>query len=276
MMTRHLWMRLLAGTLLTSPVLAQSQAPTQEATPAEPSSTARTRALFLLKRHVRAVGGEDVIRAIEFITIRGSVEIGGAAFIGSVESMRSEPPRLLTRLELGPLGKVVQGYDGQIAWSINPNGDAVVLEGPEATSMIRTADVHADLRYEEIYPTIEFTGEVTFEGEPAFAVRLIDHNGVETTEYYSQNSGLRMGVSGTRESGAGVVPYTRVFTDYAEHERFMVPMTAVERVGAQVITVRLKQISFDRLDPSIFEAPEPVRTLLEARSGDVGSGNDSP
>ncbi len=277
MLTRHLWTCLLAACCLTGSVLAQAPAPpAQDASEADRASTARKRALFVLNRHIRAVGGEDVIRNIEFITIRGTVEIGGAPFVGSVVSMRSEPPRLVTRLELGPIGTIVQGYDGQVAWTVHPSAGPALLKGPDAVSMIRSANVRGDLLYEQIYSTIEYQGEGVFEGESVFVIRLIDHDGVETTEYYSKGAGTRVGVSGTRSTAAGMTPYTRVLTNYTEHERLMAPMTTVERIGEQVITVRLKDISFARLDPSVFEAPEPIRALLEAPAEEPTSGDASP
>ncbi len=266
------WTALLVGCCVSASALAQ--APTEAPPPsaAEPEQDdaarqkARERALFVLGRHIRAVGGKEIIRAAEFVTFTGKFEIRGAPFIGRVTSMRAEPPRLLTRLELGPMGTLTQGYDGRVAWTIHPSTGPAVLDGPERTSMIRSADVRGDLHYEQNYPIIEFLGDDTFEGQPVFAIRLVDHDAAETIEYYSKGSGLRVGVRGSRDSASGPIPFSRAITSYTEYERLKVPTTTVETIGTQVITLTIDDVSFAPIDESVFELPEPIKALVQAQN----------
>ncbi len=276
MRSRHLWTCLLACGVVLAPAAAQPEAPAQEAATPERSDQLREKALFIIGRHINAVGGEELIRAIEDLTIRGTFEIRGAAFIGKVVSIRSDPPRMLTRLELGNAGTILQGFDGQTAWTINPGVGPALAQGPEATSIIRSADVHGDLHYEQIYPTIEFRGDEVFEGEPAFAIRLVDHDGTETFEFYSKGVGTRLGVRGMRDSATGPIPYTRVLAKYTEYERLLVPTTTIERYADTVITVSIKDVSFDRVDPAVFDLPQAVRSLVEAEGGAQDAPEDSP
>lgn len=229
----------------------------------------RTKALFVIDRHIRAVGGEDAIRAAEHITFSGTFEIQGASFIGRVHSRRAMPGRLVTRLELGPIGTILQGYDGKHAWTVHPANGASLLEGTAATSMVRNANPQNDLRYEDNYTTIEYLGDDSFEGEPAFAIRLVDHDGVETTEFFSKGDGERIGVSGARPSANGPIPYTRALRDYKDFENHRMPTRTIERFSGQVITVTIEDVSFDKIDEDAFTPPAEVLEL-------IGGPDESP
>ena len=228
------------------------------------NASSRAKALFVIDRHIRAVGGEDAIRAATSITFSGTFQIQGASFIGRVHSRRAAPGRAITRIELGPLGVVLQGYDGTHAWTLHPTNGPALLEGPSATALARNANPQTDLHYEDNYPTIEYLGDDIFEGEPAFAVRLVDHDGTETIELFSKGDGERIGVRGHRPSPEGPIPYTRALLDYREFERLRMPTRTIERFAGQVITVTITDVSYEPIDPDAFTPPPEVLALIQA------------
>jgi len=271
MLRRQLLAGVLAVTGMAPLAVAQDEAPPASQTePAVDADKARAKALFVIGRHIRAVGGEDAIRSAEFITIRGTFEIGAANFVGRVTSMRAHPPRLVTRLELGPMGVLVQGYDGSTAWTVHPASGPALLEGSAGTSMARNADIQSDLHYERDFETIEFLGDDEFKSEPVFAIRLVDHDGTETIEYFAQGSGLRLGVRGTRLAGEDTVPYSISLSAYEEYGRLKLPMKTVETVGQQAITVNIEDVSLERIEEDVFDAPDAVLALTES----AGEGAD--
>jgi len=272
--------RILLALLMTlgvaPPLFGQADAPSLQAGSPAVSDEARSKALFVIGRHIRAVGGEDVIKGSDFMTISGAFEIEGANFIGHVTSMRSYPPRLMTRLELGQMGELTQGYDGAVAWTVHPVSGPSLLKGPSATSMARNADIQGDLHYEQEYETIEFQGDDVFNEEPCFAIRLVDHEGTETVEYYAKGSGLRIGVRGARTAGDSTVQYTRSLENYEEYGLLRVPTKTVETIGQQKITVTIEEVSYARLTDDQFKLPEAVAALLNEASDDTDDETDAP
>lgn len=257
--------------------LAQPATETTDAQNVPGEQASREKALFVIRRHIRSVGGEDAIRAATHITFEGKFQIKGAPFVGRVHSRRAVPGRQLTRLDLGQNGTILQGYDGQVAWSIHPSTGPTLLEGPAALALARNANPQSDLHYDTNYARIEYLGDAEFDGEPAFAIRLTDHLGTVTTEYYSKGRGVRIGVEGERPSDTGPITFTRSLLDYEVFERLHLPTRTVERFSGQEITLTVEDVSFAPIDESVFTPPQAVQDLIESKTdAPSGSGDQAP
>ncbi|MFI4897308.1 MAG: hypothetical protein ACIARR_05740 [Phycisphaerales bacterium JB059] len=263
---------------LAPATLAQPGAEAIDAQPDLDEQASREKALFVIRRHIRSVGGEDALRAATHIAFEGKFQIKGAPFVGRVQSQRAVPGRQLTRLDLGQNGTILQGYDGQIAWTVHPTTGPTLLEGPTAHALARNANPQADLHYETNYTRIEYLGDAEFEGEPAFAIRLTDPFGAVTTEYFSKGRGTRIGVAGERPSADGPVPYTRALLDYRVFERLHLPTRTVERFGRQEITLTVESVSFAPIYESAFQPPPSVQALIESerKDGSDQADEDAP
>ncbi|BDI32733.1 hypothetical protein CCAX7_47840 [Capsulimonas corticalis] len=82
----------------------------------------------ILKRHLRAMGGEDALRAIRSTRIRGTIDTGGV--IGQLTTAFAEPGKEYEEDQIGILN-VKQGYDGASAWRRDSNGNTRLLSGDE-------------------------------------------------------------------------------------------------------------------------------------------------
>src|SRR5215213_3535856 len=103
--------------VLVSAIAAFSQSPA----PAKPASTVKLpTAQEVLDKYVKAIGGRDAILKIKSWKSSGTVELAPMGVKGTVETISAAPGRSLTRMNLAGLGEFVEGFDGTIAWSVNP------------------------------------------------------------------------------------------------------------------------------------------------------------
>jgi len=68
------------------------------------------------------------------MVITGSMELAAAGIKGSMVITKAEPDKSLVEIDLAGIGSVKQGYDGKVAWEINPMQGARIKDGDEKIS----------------------------------------------------------------------------------------------------------------------------------------------
>ncbi len=268
--TRIATLSALAAAALLAQTVAALPAPAQ---PAKQAVSPQEKALEIIARHIEAVGGEDVIRAHTDITSTGRISIPSAGLQGTLETRVKAPNQSVLRFEITGYGVSMQGFDGQTAWSIDPSLGAMVLEGEQRDAVVRSSRYDADLRLEKDYDSIAYAGEKEVEGEAVHAVVLTDPHGRETTQYYSKETGLRIGSESIEPSPLGDIAVRYVLSDYREFDGLMIATKTVQYVGPQSVEFVIEDVSFDRVPDSEFDLPPAIRVLVD-REDNAGASDD--
>ena len=108
--------------------------------------------------------------------------------------------------------------------------------------------------------TVEKT---TFEGRPAYKVRLVKKSGAEDFQFYDVETGLKAGTLTTRTTPMGTISGTTVETDYKKFGNMLVPTTIRQTVMGvqQVITV--SSVTYDKVPAEAFTPPAAIQALLK-------------
>src|SRR5262249_1257748 len=130
-----------------------------------PAPTARAqappdlpKAETVLDQYVEATGGWAAYEKIKNRTITGTMELAGANLKGTIKATQAAPNRLVVVTEFGPVGKMVQGTDGQSAWMSSAVLGERQLEGEEKAAFLFQAMFHKESRWKEAYPKVQCTG----------------------------------------------------------------------------------------------------------------------
>lgn len=84
---------------------------------------------------LRARGGAARFAAVHTLAFDGHLELAGGRQAPLTVALTTQPARIRVELTL-PQGRMVQGYDGHIAWMIPPGqSTAVVLSGAQAAAL---------------------------------------------------------------------------------------------------------------------------------------------
>jgi hypothetical protein len=166
---------LLAALVVPSVILAQK--PTAQA---------------LFDKHAVAVGGIAAFKAAPSRTEIGTADITFAGISAGYER-KTAPGRMLMIIDVAGYGQVVQGFDGTVAWGVDPQQGA--RKEPAATSADAAASMTPTSGLWEVgsYTSAEVLEAAQFAGKKAWPVKIVSKTGRSRTVYYDDATGLKLG-----------------------------------------------------------------------------------
>jgi hypothetical protein len=248
---RRVGIRMAAPLLLTSVALA-SQRPA-------PLPTGRE----LVQRHVAAIGGEAAFKSIKSMRLKGRFEISGQNITAEFEELAVRPDKLLMRADIAGVGHTEQGFDGKIAWTIDPQTGPRLLKDRERDEARADADFDGPLHLPQHVTALSTAGRVEFDGHQAFKVNVVLSTGVEQDEYFDAQSGLEIGWEARRATPLGIVPMTAFLRDYKKFGPIMQPTTLVQKALFIEQILHVTSVEYDVVPPNEFELPPAIKALVK-------------
>lgn len=251
----------LASVLVAGPV-ARAQVPTP-AIQQKPADTELPPAQSIIDRHIEAIGGRDALKSHNSITVKGSMSIPANGMTGSIEVFAARPNKVLVKTTLAGVGDVSEGFDGKVAWSINPMTGPMLATGEELAQKAIDADFEGALGVASKYDAIKTLEKTTFEGRPVYKVALTRKTGGDDIEFYDVETGLKAGGTVDRKNPMGTISVTSSLSDYKKFGDILHPMTMTQTMtGVQVITT-FTSIDYDKVDSAVFELPAQIKALVK-------------
>ncbi|HKV25642.1 MAG TPA: hypothetical protein VJN93_13700 [Candidatus Acidoferrum sp.] len=221
----------------------------------------------IVQRYDAALGGREAIRRHQSSTLRGYMEIRKASGEVRLEFtyFAAAPYQRLERVTLpNNAGDVLNGFDGQNAWSFDPRTGPQLFSGTERESMKRDADFYYPLTELSWFKSMKTAGAEEFEGRPCYRLHGINNWDKVNDHFYDRETGLLAGYE--FESGYG--PTHEIFSDYKKADGVLVPTTQTVKFKskdgnwsvAQIL--HFTSVTFNDVDPSVFTPPQAVRGLL--------------
>ena len=217
----------------------------------------------LVQRHVAAIGGEAAFRAITSLRVRGRFEMTAQNISADFEQLTARPNKLLLRTDIPGIGHTEQGYDGTNAWLIDPQMGPRVLKDREKDETIADADFDGPLHLPSHVKELTTIERATFDGKPAFKVKVVLASGVEQEEFYDAASGVQLGWEGKRATPMGVLPTTATFRDYKKFGALQFATTLVQKVLFAEQVLRITSIEYNVVPRNAFDPPPPIKALLK-------------
>jgi hypothetical protein len=213
----------------------------------------------VLERYKQALGGVDAIRKVQSVTGRAEVQSanGKATFI-----LYGKPFKSLSKVKRPDGSEVTSGFDGQVAWSITPQGASIDRDNP-LESIRRDADLQYALHQPDYFTKLELAGITDFEGHRCYWLHGTTHWGKDNNQFYDVETGLLAGYRYQSDSSSSAVVTTLLFQDYKSFGGPLVATKNILRSGGQTRTFTFTSVSYEPLDDSMFELPEAVKALLK-------------
>ncbi len=225
----------------------------------------------IFEAQVRGLGGAEAIRSKDSYYVRVHSELQGPDVEMTIEMWGQAPDRDLMRT-FRPDGTLAWiGYADGIGWRYKEGGDAFLEVGQELDEHAFSADFYGDLNYATRFVEASVEGMGSFDGKPAWVMRVVTSFGEEQRRWYESATGLMIGRTGMTDfPGRGEVSHNVHYTDYRDVDGVMVRMHTREEVGPAVLVSTVEEFKWDPKDLPDFEPPPPVQALLaesEAESG---------
>ena len=240
-------------------------APQQATAPAKPAPAAETLpdAREIVNKHIKAIGGREAILAHKSMRAVGTLSVPASGIEGPLEMIQAaEPNRMMLKTSVQGIGEILEGFDGSHAWSVNPMTGAMLKVGKELTQTKFDADFYKEL-YDPKNYTLKTLEKTTFEGRPCYKVSVTRIDGVEDTDFYDVETGLRAGSIATRESPMGQMTMTSVESGYKKFGNMMQATIITQTVMGVQQKITLTSIEYDTVKPEAFDLPASIKALIK-------------
>lgn len=265
---QRLLLSLTCALLLGSPrALAQDKAaaPAPVAKPSAASAPAPANApaaADIFAKAVTAAGGADLIRSQKSQTLKGTIEMPGQGLKGTIVTRSNDPDQLLIETEIPSFGKILQGVQGTVGWSIDPLRGPTLMDKDELARTIRDLAIDKTIDPSKGCDTVVVDGEATFAGTKCWKVTL-QCDGIRSTRYYAQDKGHMVGQATTVKSALGEFEVTTTFSDFAAFDGRTIPKKTSNAMMGQEQIMTITEASYAPIDVSVFALPPEIKALTQ-------------
>lgn len=217
----------------------------------------------LVDRYIKAMGGADVIRRHESMHLAGTFSMAAMGVNGKMETFQVSPDRALTRVTIEGVGEMLQGYDGKVAWSVNPMEGPRLLEEGELAQVRDEANFTASqTRDPALVASMQTVERTELGGKACYKVKVTWKSGRETFDCYDTDTGLIVAVLRTAESPMGKVEVTTLLSDHKTFDGVTLPTRLTQQMMGQEQVITIDSVDFGKVDPKVFTLPAEVKALV--------------
>lgn len=215
----------------------------------------------IVNAYVNAIGGADAIGRAQHRHSVSEISMPAAGMTMTVETWQSRPNKMTSLTTIPGVGEMKAGYDGQVAWSVNPMQGARILDGAELEQTLRQSDFDATLRFEHLFPTMETVERTEMAGRPCYRVRMVAANGDEAFGCFDVETKLLVAMTSRMESQMGTMETTSEFQDYRDFGGVKMPSRSVMSMAGQQMVVTLKEVDTSPIPETVYALPAEIRAL---------------
>jgi len=232
---------------LLAAALVAGQATTQAAPTAED----------LIKEHIKAIGGTDAARKVKTRQIKGVFDFPSQGISADMTILSKAPDKQRTEIDIPGMGKVIEGYDGKVAWSQNPFTGLIEKTGGQLKQARQQAEFYRDVDLLTRYSGWTLKGKETIDGKSTDVVEGKSKDGTVDVLYLDEKTHLIVQLKTEMESEAGKATITIKPDDYRDVDGLKLPfVTAVDTGPGGVLKMVFKEIKHGvELDDSLFTKP---------------------
>jgi hypothetical protein len=222
----------------------------------------------LIAKYMTATGGEQNLRALKSLTMKGSMFAQGQSF--DLKSSYVLPNKSYTEILMGGMSVNTAGTNATDAWTKNPMG-TFFLTGDEKTSTMRQANRFPLLDYKKSGAKVKYLGEDMVKGAKAYKLEYV---GVDKdTVIYFFDATTFLTVKEKRNDA------TVMMSDYKKTGNLMLPYKINIQVAAQSMMMTIDTIALNATIPdSLFVMPKDAKSLdslkamMQKMQGGAGGG----
>jgi hypothetical protein len=218
----------------------------------------------LVDRYIKAIGGAEAIRSHQAMHLTGTFSMASMGMSGKMETFQVKPDRTYTKVTIDGVGEMLQGYDGKVAWSVNPMEGARILEEAELAQVKDEADFTASqMRDPSLVASMETVERTDIGGKTCYKVKVTWKSGRESYDCYDTNTGLIVAVVRTAESPMGQIEVTTLLSNHKAFDGVTVPTRMTQQMMGQEQVITIESVDFGKIDPAVFVLPPEVKALVK-------------
>lgn len=229
----------------------------------------------VMMKFTEACGGADKFKAIKSMKMVGELNIPSFGLKGKLEVIQVMPNKVYTKAIIPGAGSETQVTNGDIAWALSTTSGARLVEGKEFEQLKEESNMDRFVDPMNFYKEVKVAGLEDVAGEKCYKVNITKKSGDKSTEYFSVKSGMQVKSETTLVTPMGDMKAESMIKKYKEVEGMKFPAeTSISiQLGERVLTFDTIEIN-PEIDPKLFEVPDEIKELVEAKMKDE-KGKDS-
>lgn len=213
----------------------------------------------VLEKSIEASGGKEKIESIETTRFSGNFSIAAMGMNAQTTIIQVYPDKIYNEQNIPGMGQMLQVYNGEIGWAIDPMQGYRALSEAEIDSLTQNGSLRDMLDYSSEYSSGELLPNQEIDGRPVKVLKLVaaDTQNAET-HYYHADTGLMVQMEMIADMGPmGELPMTMKVTAYDEQDGIKIPKTMEVHNAGMVITMDFTSIEINSdIDPALFVPPQ--------------------
>ena len=217
----------------------------------------------VIARFIKAIGGREAILKQSSVHATGTFGMPAQGLSGAMEVFAAKPNKLLVKIDITGFGKVSQGFDGKVGWTIDPAQGPMLLKDKMLEQLSIESDFFGTLHDEKNFTSMETVEATQFEGKDCYKLKLVRKSGQETIEFYDVKTALLSGSMSTQESPLGTLPVTNIVGEYKTFGSVKMPTKMSQKIGPAEQVLTIASVENDKVADSEFELPAPIKALVK-------------
>lgn len=219
----------------------------------------------ILQLSLERSGGAAAFAKLKSAVMTGTVEMAGHNITGPI-TLYQQGGKSYTAIELPGIGKVEEGFDGEIAWESNALQGARIKAGEERDAAARASRISILDSWRALYSSATNVGSEDVAGKPAWKVEMTPKGGKPETMYFDKESALLVRSTQTLATAMGDIPVESELSDYRTVDGVKTPFTMTQKAMSQTMVMHFEKVTYNADIPADkFALPASVKALV-ARS----------
>jgi len=220
----------------------------------------------LIAQCIQSEGGASAIERARTAIMTGTVEIVGRNMSGPLE-MYQDGDKAYTEIYLPGIGKVQEGFDGEVAWEMNLLQGARVKDGEELDAAKRAARMSVLSDWKDYYKSAVTEGVEEVGGKPVWNVVMTPAHGQSVEHFFfDRDSGLVVKMTQTLPTSMGDIPVEMILGDYRAVDGIQTPFLMTQSAMGQNMAMHIEKVIYNaKIPPGKFDLPEEVKALIRKK-----------
>lgn len=202
----------------------------------------------VLQNYYSNIGGLDNWKALQSTKMTGRANQMGMEFPFTMVMTRPNKQKLVVDIQGS---KLIEAFDGQTAWTINPfMGGTVPQKKSDEESTEAAKQMFEDglMDYARKGHKASLEGTEEVEGVKAMVVKLTTKDGDDRFYYFDPESYVPIMIKSFASAGQMKgMPVEQYLSDYDEVDGMMMPHSMTTKVNGQVVA----QLTFDKIETNV-------------------------
>lgn len=224
----------------------------------------------LVARHIAAIGGREAVTARRSVRARGTFEMPAMGVRGDFEAAQSREGSMVMKVSVPGLGEMQSGYNGTVAWALNPMTGPRLLTGAELSQTRDEASMLSVLREPPAISSMQTVELSAMAGQRCYKVRVVWASGRSTFDCYSVDSGLLIGTQSVLESPSGALDISTTMSEYRDFGGVKVATLMTQRAAGQEQVLRIIGYELNSVDSAVFALPPAITDLTRQEAATPG------